>query len=203
MEDTKAEQSNVEIVQNKFIKQTASPFINHQKSWDNEDHFKIPEDIQNNIVDNLGFIKPSGIQAVSIPLIAEEPHKHLIAQAKNGSGKTGAFTIGSVLRVDRNDPKTQVILIVNSRELCNQIHAVYEKLCKGTGITISNFGIETKNPGQIVCSTHGKLDPMLKGRKPMDVSGLKCIVVDEADVFFIDEKNFASLQNIANNKTIA
>jgi len=136
-------------------------------------------------------------------LIAEEPHKHLIAQAKNGSGKTGAFTIGSVLRVDRKNPKTQVILIVNTRELCNQIHAVYEKICKGTGITVTNFCLETKSPGQIVCGTHGKMEPMLKGRKPMDLSALKCIVVDEADVFFNDERNFSSLQNIANNKTIA
>jgi len=51
----------------------------------------------------LGFLKPSNIQAVAVPLIAkpiEGEYFNLIAQSKNGSGKTGAFSIGSVLRID-------------------------------------------------------------------------------------------------------
>ena len=85
----------------------ASQYIQHAKSWDSTDEwdeqakFLIPKDIQQNIVDNLGFIKPSVIQGVSIPLIASEPYHSLIAQAKNGSGKTGSFAIASTLRVDR------------------------------------------------------------------------------------------------------
>jgi ATP-dependent RNA helicase DDX19/DBP5 len=44
-------------------------------------------------------------------------HIDLIAQSKNGSGKTGAFTIGSVLRVDPKIPKPQVLCICHVREL--------------------------------------------------------------------------------------
>ena len=62
--------------------------------------------------------------------------QNLIAQAKNGTGKTGAFTIGSTLRVDPSDNRTQVIVIVNNRELCNQIHNVYSMLVKNTPITL-------------------------------------------------------------------
>lgn len=58
-------------------------------------------------------------------------------------------------------------------------------------------------PQQIICSTHGKLEPLLKGRKPLDLSSLKCIVIDEADVFFLDERNFTSISTIANSKGIA
>lgn len=43
---------------------------------------------------------------------------------------------------------------------------------------------------------------MLTGRKPLDLSSLKCIVIDEADVFFLDDKNFASLSKIAKNPHI-
>jgi superfamily II DNA/RNA helicase len=81
----------------------------------------------------------------------------LIAQAKNGAGKTGAFAIGTVLRVDRNDPKCQVLVVGQSRELVNQISAVYEKITKGTGISVSNFNYDGAKPMQIVISTHGKI----------------------------------------------
>ena len=81
----------------------------------------------------------------------------MIAQAKNGSGKTGSFAIGSTLRVDRNDPSIQVICIVNVRELCNQIASVYEKIVAGTNITLANTMHDNK-PAQIMVTTHGKLE---------------------------------------------
>jgi superfamily II DNA/RNA helicase len=62
------------------------------------------------ITEELGFSVPSGIQGYAIPIItktdSEGDFVSLIAQSKNGSGKTGAFTIGSVLRVDPKLPKT-------------------------------------------------------------------------------------------------
>lgn len=149
----------------------------------------------------MRFEKPSNIQAVSIPLIVKEPYYDLIAQARNGCGKTGSFAIGSTLRVDRNNPKTQVVCLANTRELVNQIHSVYEKIVKGTGITLGNFCFNTA-PKQIVVTTHGKLEPLLKGRTPIDLSDLKCLVIDEADVFFTDDKNFSSIKTIANYKQI-
>jgi len=61
------------------------------------------------ITEELGFSVPSGIQGYAIPIItktdSEGDFVSLIAQSKNGSGKT-AFTIGSVLRVDPKLPKT-------------------------------------------------------------------------------------------------
>ena len=78
--------------------------------------------------------------------------------------------------------------MVNVRELCNQISTVYEKVCQGTGITVCNTMVDSK-PAQIMVSTHGKLEQLTSGRKPLDLTQLKCIVIDEADVFFLDEKN--------------
>lgn len=130
-----------------------------------------------------------------------EPYYDVIAQARNGSGKTGSFSIGSLLRVDPKDPKLQVLVIVNTRELVNQIHSVYEKLIPNTGITLGNFNENTK-PQNVCVTTHGKLEPLLKGRTPLDLSSLKCIVIDEADVFFLDEKNFKFLEQLADYKPI-
>jgi len=42
----------------------------------------------------------------------------------------------------------------------------------------------------------------MNGRKPIDLSGLKCIVIDEADVFFLDEKNFEFVNKLSNFKNI-
>lgn len=57
-------------------------------------------------------------------------YNNLIAQAKNGAGKTGAFCIGSMLRVDPSIKKLQVLIIGHTRELVNQIYEVYSKLVK-------------------------------------------------------------------------
>ena len=46
-----------------------SPFINNDGDWDNKDHFTIPDDIKDNLI-NMGFKKPSRIQAATIPLIS-------------------------------------------------------------------------------------------------------------------------------------
>jgi hypothetical protein len=50
----------IEIVQSKYIKNDASPFINIDRDWDNKDHFNIPDDIKDNLM-AMGFKKPSMI----------------------------------------------------------------------------------------------------------------------------------------------
>ena len=194
---------DVEILQNKFTKNIVSPFINHQKAWDDEEHFKIPDDLQKGITQSLGFIKPSNIQAVSIPLIYSQfrgEHVNLIAQSKNGTGKTGAFTIGSTLRVDPKIPKTQVLCVCHVRELSSQIAEVYQKICEFSDIKVSNYTATGKSDGQhIVVTTLGKLNNALKGgrgKKTIDLSELRCFVVDEADVFFQEERNFAAMTEV-------
>lgn len=63
----------------------------------------------------------------------------MVAQSKNGSGKTGAFTVGSVMRVDPKLLKPQVLCIVHIRELAAQITDVYTKLTKFTDIKVSDL----------------------------------------------------------------
>ena len=79
--------------------------------------------------------------------------------------------------------------------MSSQISEVYNKITKYSDISVSNFTASGKEANVIV-STLGKLENNLKGRKKMDLSELKCFVIDEADVFFADQKNFESLKNI-------
>ena len=98
-----------------------SPFLDIQKDWASEDFVSIPVNMQRGIVECLRFDNPSQIQGVSIPLIATEVepglYDNLIAQGKNGSGKTGSFAIGTSLRIDPTIPKPQVLVLCHIREL--------------------------------------------------------------------------------------
>ena len=154
-------------MQNKHTKNVASPFINHQTAWDDEEHFKIPAEIQQGIQQEMGFLKPSKIQAVAIPLIAK-PIKgqfhDLIAQSKNGTGKTGAFAVGSTLRVDPKIMKPQVLCVCHVRELSTQIAETYENITKFSDIQVSNYTVSGKAEGaHIVVTTLGKLKGAMSG----------------------------------------
>ena len=125
-------------------------------------------------------------------------HIDLIAQSKNGSGKTGAFCIGSVLRVDPKIPKPQVLCICHVRELSSQTAQVYERITKHTNITVTNYTTSGKSEGaMIVVTTLGKLNNALKGRKPtFDLSEVRCVVIDEADIFFKETRNLQALTEV-------
>jgi superfamily II DNA/RNA helicase len=104
-------------------------------AWDDKENFDIPDDLIKGIKEELCWDGPSRIQSVAIPMfvkISEESKDfdNLIAQAKNGAGKTGAFVIGSLLRVDSSIDKLQVIVIGHTRELVNQTSEVYVKATK-------------------------------------------------------------------------
>ena len=122
----------------------------------------------------------------------------MIAQSKNGSGKTGAFAIGSSLRVDPSLQKPQIICIAHVRELSSQIADVYTRINTYTDVKVKNFTADNKWHGeQIVVTTLGKLANNLKGRSnKLDLSELRCFVIDECDVFFSESKNLTALKEL-------
>ena len=61
---------------------------------------------------------------------------------------------------------------------------------------------DERRPQQIIIIVHGSLPNLLDGRKSLDLSHLKCIVVDEADVFFTDDKNFDVLSKLHKYKHV-
>lgn len=84
------------------------------------------------------------------------------------------------------------------RELSSQIADVYSRVNKFTDVKVKNFTADNKWHGeQIIVSTLGKLANNLKGRKDkLDLSELRCFVIDECDVFFSEARNLNQLKEV-------
>lgn len=59
----------------------------------------------------MGFTKPSKIQETALPALLGDPPQNLIAQSQSGTGKTAAFSLAMLSRIDTNQNYPQVILI--------------------------------------------------------------------------------------------
>ncbi|KAG2325808.1 hypothetical protein Bca52824_008536 [Brassica carinata] len=139
----------------------------------------------------MKFEKPSKIQAISLPMIITPPHKHLIAQAHNGSGKTTCFVLGMLSCVDPSLRQPQALCICPTRELANQNMEVLQKMGKFTGITAevavpeSNQGVTTARrapvSAQVVIGTPGTLKKWMTFKK-LGLNHLKILVFDEAAI---------------------
>tara|TARA_B100000674_G_scaffold490893_1_gene507759 strand:- start:670 stop:1797 length:1128 start_codon:yes stop_codon:yes gene_type:complete len=134
-----------------------------------------------------GFEKPSSIQSKSVPIILSG--KDIIAQAQSGTGKTGAFCIGSLCRIDENKQVIQGIIIVPTRELAEQVYKVILDLSSYTKITLLKVIGGTnifqckdelnKNP-HIIVGTPGRILDMIQ-RGYLPTIDIKILVFDEAD----------------------
>ena len=176
-----------------------SPFVNQSKNWDNKEHFDIPEELVKGIKDHLLWDQPSRIQSVAIPYIVKQDEEtkefdNLIAQAKNGAGKTGAFVIGSLLRIDPTIKKLQVVAIGHTRELVNQTAEVYKKaVAAAPQYSICNLLDAYDRNAQVIVSTLGSLNKLFSGREKVDLSEMRVFILDEADDFFMDKDRESEL----------
>ncbi|MGA1618606.1 MAG: DEAD/DEAH box helicase [Pirellulales bacterium] len=139
-------------------------------------------------VGQLGFEEASPIQAAAIPLLLEG--HDLVGQSQTGSGKTAAFCIPAIERVDPKLHQTQVLILVPTRELATQVADEVHKLTafkKGVrslpiygGAAYERQFAELKRGVQIVVGTPGRLTDHL-GRGTLDLSTVQVLILDEAD----------------------
>jgi ATP-dependent RNA helicase DDX19/DBP5 len=145
----------------------------------------------------MKFQKPSKIQAVSLPMILNPPHRDLIAQAHNGSGKTTCFVLGMLSRVDPTLQAPQALCICPTRELAIQNVEVLRKMGKYTGISSESaipmdkrdsIPISKRSPimAQIVIGTPGTIKNLMTYKK-LGVTRLKILVFDEADQMLAED----------------
>uniref|UniRef100_A0A6C0FBT8 RNA helicase n=1 Tax=viral metagenome TaxID=1070528 RepID=A0A6C0FBT8_9ZZZZ len=150
------------------------------------DDLNIDENILRGVYSH-GFEKPSAIQSAAIPKMIEG--KDLIAQAQSGTGKTGAFSIGTLCRIDESVQSIQSIILVPTRELAEQVTKVITDLCSYTKITVmkviggTNVNLcrdeLSKNP-HIVVGTPGRILDMIR-RRYLPTVDVKLLTFDEAD----------------------
>ena len=155
---------------------------------DKWDDFELTPDLLRGIYCN-GFETPSSIQQkVILPLIQG---RDIIGQAQSGSGKTGAFTVGALQRLDLASQSTQIIVLAPTHELVKQIESVFamigsklaglvvRTIIGGTSVSDDTREIRRRPPHVIIGCT-GRVMDMLQ-RRAIDSSKVKMIVMDEAD----------------------
>ncbi|SPN97741.1 probable RNA helicase DBP5 [Cephalotrichum gorgonifer] len=135
----------------------------------------------------LGFHKPSKIQGTGIPIMLSDPPQHLLAQSQSGTGKTAAFSIGLLSRIDLSEPDVpQALALAPSRELARQIEDVIRAIghfCTGLKIAAAvPGGLARGEPvkANVVVGTPGTVLDIIK-RRQLNPSKLKVLVIDEAD----------------------
>jgi translation initiation factor 4A len=170
-------ETNLESVENDEIKVISN--------WDD---FDLDDNILRGIY-SYGFEKPSQIQQTAILPILEK--KDVIAQAPSGTGKTGAFTVSSLQRVDLTSDTTQVLILAPTHELVKQIHNVIcsigtmmeglrvKLLVGGTSVSDDSHELRNNVPHVIVGSV-GRVSDMIR-RRNIQTKNIKLFVLDEAD----------------------
>ena len=134
---------------------------------------------------SYGFENPSKIQHLAIPKIIEG--KDLIAQAQSGTGKTGAFVIGVLNKINIEEKSTQVLILSPTHELVHQISEVVKELSSymdisfmkvlgGTNMNECRKGLES-NP-QIIIGTPGRV---------LDMSQKQCLFTEKLNTLVFDE----------------
>ncbi len=139
-------------------------------------------------IESLGYTHLTPIQAESLPHILEG--RDVIAQAKTGSGKTAAFGIGLLSRLDLTSFRVQALVICPTRELADQVCKEIRRLARFTqnikvlslcgGVPFGPQIGSLEHGVHIVVGTPGRLQEHLRKRS-LRLSNLKMLVLDEAD----------------------
>ena len=137
----------------------------------------------------LGFEKPSEIQQQAIPMLLSK-ETDLIGLAQTGTGKTAAFGVPLLERIDTKSRHTQALILAPTRELGQQIAQqleLYGKYIKGLsmlavygGASISQQINALYKPQHIIIATPGRLIDLAK-RGAVDLEKIDYLILDEAD----------------------
>nr|WP_315257025.1 ATP-dependent RNA helicase DbpA [uncultured Duganella sp.] len=139
-------------------------------------------------LDSLGYKEMTTIQAQSLPSVLEG--RDLIAQAKTGSGKTAAFGIGILAKLNPAWFAVQALVLCPTRELADQVAGELRRLARSTGnvkVLVLTGGspmrpqiASLEHGAHIVVGTPGRVRDHL-GRETLDLSKVGTLVLDEAD----------------------
>lgn len=148
--------------------------------------FKIKRDLLMGIFE-AGFEKPSPIQEEAIPMALTG--QDILARAKNGTGKTAAFVIPALEKINPKSNKIQCLILVPTRELALQTSQVCKTLGKHIGINVmvTTGGTSLRDDivrlaeaVHIVVGTPGRILD-LAGKNVADLSECPMFIMDEAD----------------------
>src|SRR6202166_3328966 len=137
---------------------------------------------------DVGYESPSPIQAATIPVLLSG--KDMLGQAQTGTGKTAAFALRALSKIDLTRHESQVVVLVPTRDLARQVSEAYLRYAahlKGFHV-LPIYGVQSYQPQlnalrrgvHVVVGTPGRvIDHMNRGT--LKLTGLTLLVLDEAD----------------------
>ncbi|KAJ3033046.1 RNA helicase required for poly(A+) mRNA export [Rhizophlyctis rosea] len=133
----------------------------------------------------MGFQRPSKIQEKALPLLVSNPPKNMIGQSQSGTGKTAAFVLTMLSRINFNLDAPQALCLAPARELARQIMDVVKEMGKYTPVTTQfaikeSLGRGEKVKGHVVVGTPGTVMELIR-RNQLPVNNVRIFVLDEAD----------------------
>jgi ATP-independent RNA helicase DbpA len=139
-------------------------------------------------VETLGYAQMTPIQAASLPPMLEG--RDVIAQAMTGSGKTAAFGLALLSRLDADAIRAQALVLCPTRELADQVSKEIRRLASAIpniklltlcgGIPLRPQLASLQHPPHVVVGTPGRIQELLQ-QDALDLSALRVLVLDEAD----------------------
>ncbi|WP_096199575.1 DEAD/DEAH box helicase [Bacillus sp. FJAT-45350] len=142
----------------------------------------------NHTLKSLGLINPTPIQERTIPTVLEG--KDVIAQAQTGTGKTLAFVLPILEKIDVNNSGVQALILTPTRELAQQVSKEIKKMIENLegvkvlavygGQDVERQLKKLKGGQHIVVATPGRLLDHIR-RETIDLSTVQMFVLDEAD----------------------
>ena len=164
-------------------------------------------------IEAVGYRHPTAIQARIIPPILYG--RDVLAQSQTGSGKTAAFALPILTRVDTEFKEPQVLVLVPTRELAIQVGNSF----RNYGRQLDNFKLaviyggqdyeiqyrQLRQGPQVIVGTPGRVIDHIKNGK-LDIGEIECLVLDEADEMlnmgFVEDVEFV-LERMPQERQIA
>ncbi len=165
-----------------------------------------------NTLKEIGYEQPTPIQEQTIKLALEG--RDVLGQAQTGTGKTAAFGLPTIEKIDASNPAIQALVIAPTRELAVQGQEELFRFGKSKGLKVRTvFGgssIEKQIKGlkagaHIVVGTPGRLVDLIK-RKAIKLDQLETLILDEADEMlnmgFLEDIHFIIEKTPENRQTL-
>ena len=161
------------------------------------DTLNLKPELLGNLAD-IGYTEMTLVQAESLPFLIDG--KDVLARAKTGSGKTAAFGLGLLNKLDATSFRVQALVLCPTRELADQVAKEIRRLARAIpnikissvcgGAPLRDQTASLKRSPHIIVGTPGRVHKHLRSGN-IDLAGLQTFVLDEADrmldMGFMDE----------------
>jgi ATP-dependent RNA helicase DDX19/DBP5 len=148
----------------------------------------LPEELLKGLYD-MGFQAPSKIQETALPILLANPPQNMIAQSQSGTGKTAAFLLASLYRVDTRLDHPQVLILSPTYELAVQTGNVAKTMAKFKSDLTFVYAVKgteiargDKVREHVIIGTPGKVMDWALKYSFFDIKRIRVFVLDEADV---------------------